>query len=274
MRRAVCTAAAIVASVGVVLLSATECRAQSITAGVVAGTVTDPSGAAVPNATVTLGSVETNTSQKVETNGEGNYRFAFVPSGVYSIAVAANGFQTQQRPGVAVSAGQPVAVNVQLAVAGTSQTVNVVEAPAALETENADVGTTFNSEMVRDLPNPGGDITYIAQTAPGVVMNTQAGYGNFVANGMPGTSNLFTINGQNYNDPFFGINNSGASNLLLGANDIAEANVINSAYSGAVRPVCRFAGHLYHEVGNQRVPRRRHLHVERTRAECEPVLQQ
>jgi len=63
-------------------------------------------------------------------------------------------------------------------------------------------------------------------------MNTQAGYGNFVADGMPGTSNLFTINGVNSNDPFFGINNSGASNLLLGSNDIDEANVINSAYSG------------------------------------------
>ena len=86
--------------------------------------------------------------------------------------------------------------------------------------------------MIQNLPNPGGDITYIAQTAPGVVMNTQAGYGNFVADGMPATSNLFTINGGNNNDPFFGINNSGASNLLLGSNDIAEANVINSAYSG------------------------------------------
>ena len=63
-------------------------------------------------------------------------------------------------------------------------------------------------------------------------MNTQAGNGNFVADGMPGTSNLFTINGKNYNDPFFGVNNSGASNLMLGANDIAEANVINNAYSG------------------------------------------
>ncbi len=101
-----------------------------------------------------------------------------------------------------------------------------------LQTANADVTTTYNPEMIQNLPNPGGDITYFAQTAPGVVMNTQAGYGNFVADGMPATSNLFTINGVNNNDPFFGINNSGASNLLLGSNDIAEANVINSPYSG------------------------------------------
>ena len=81
------------------------------------------------------------------------------------------------------------------------------------------------------MPNPGGDLTYFAQTAPGVVMNTQAGYGNFEAEGMPATSNLVAINGTNYNDPFFGIANSGASNLTLGSNDIAEANVINNAYS-------------------------------------------
>ncbi len=213
------------------LFSAPECRGQSITAGVVTGTVSDPSGAAVPNAAVTLTNVETDTSQKVTTNEEGNYRFAFVPPGTYRIAVAANGFQAQERPGLAVNAGQPTALNVQLAVANASQSVNVVEASSALQTENADVGTTFDREMIRDLPNPGGDLTYVAQTAPGVVMNTQAGYGNFVADGMPATSNLFTVNGQNYNDPFEGINNSGASNLLLGSNDIAEANVINSAYS-------------------------------------------
>jgi len=81
------------------------------------------------------------------------------------------------------------------------------------------------------MPNPGSDITYIAQTAPGVVMNTQSGYGNFVAEGMPAISNLFTINGQNYNDPMYGINNSGASNLSLGLNDLAEASVITSPYS-------------------------------------------
>jgi hypothetical protein len=86
--------------------------------------------------------------------------------------------------------------------------------------------------MLESLPNPGGDITYFAQTAPGVVMNTDGGNGNFSANGMPGTSNLFTINGMNDNDPFLSVNNSGASNLMLGGNDIAEANVINNAYSG------------------------------------------
>ena len=159
------------------------------------------------------------------------YRFAFAAPGTYRLEVAAKGFQTEQRGGIVVTAGQPATGDFQLKLAGASQEVTVTEGAAAIQTENADVSNDYNAETILNLPNPGGDLTYIAQTAPGVVMNTQSGYGNFSANGMPAISNLFTVNGQNYNDPFAGINISGASNLLLGSNDIAEANVINNAYS-------------------------------------------
>ena len=64
-------------------------------------------------------------------------------------------------------------------------------------------------------------------------MNTAgSGYGNFSAFGLPGTANLFTINGNDYNDPFQNLNNSGASNLLLGSNEIQEVSVISNAYTG------------------------------------------
>ncbi|HEX5227108.1 MAG TPA: TonB-dependent receptor, partial [Bryobacteraceae bacterium] len=206
--------------------------AQSVTSGDVTGAVTDQTGAVVPGATVTLINVNTNVSQTTSTNGDGDYRFAFVPPGTYKVDVKATGFQQQERPGVVVRAGQPTAVSFQVAVAAATQTVDVVEAPTSLQTENADVSSGFSEEMLANLPNPGNDLTYYAQTAPGVVMNTNGGNGNFSANGMPGISNLFTINGMNDNDPFFNVNNSGASNLMLGNNDLAEAQVINNAYSG------------------------------------------
>jgi Carboxypeptidase regulatory-like domain len=214
------------------VLFITNASAQSIISGDVTGTITDPSGAGVPNATVTLTNMNTNVAQSSTTNMAGNYRFAFVTPGTYSVTVKASGFAQQQRAGILVVAGQPTAADLQLQVATATQTVEVSTATEAVQTENADVTTNYNTQMVANLPTPGGDITYWAQTAPGVVMNTQMGYGNFVAQGMPATSNLFTINGVNYDDPFFSINNSGASNLLLGSNDIAEANVINNAYSG------------------------------------------
>ena len=218
---------------GLCLLAAltVQSPAQSITSGDVTGIVTDPTGASVPGAMLTLTNANTNVSQKSTTNGSGEYRFAFISPGTYKLELSATGFQTQDRPGVVVLAGQPTTINLQLTVASASQSVDVVEAASALQTENADVATGISTEMIDNLPNPGGDLTYLAQTAPGIVMNTQSGYGNFSSSGMPGISNLFTINGMNFNDPFLSLNNSGASNLMLGANDVAEANVINNAYS-------------------------------------------
>lgn len=206
-------------------------KGQSITSGNVTGTVTDATGAGVPNAKVTLTNVSTNNTQATVTGAQGTYRFAFVSPGTYSVTVSAANFQTQQRTGIMVTAGQAATADVQLQVAAARQTVEVSESTDVVQTENADVTTNYNAEAILNLPNPGGDLTYIAQTEPGIVMNTQFGYGNFSSDGLPGTSNQFTINGTNFTDPFLSLNNSGASNLMLGSNDIGEANVITNAYS-------------------------------------------
>ena len=74
----------------------------------------------------------------------------------------------------------------------------------------------------------------MAQSAPGIIMNssTGGGYGNFSAFGLPGTSNLFTVNGNDYNDAFLNLNNSGSSNLLLGGNELQEVAVVSNGYTG------------------------------------------
>ena len=213
------------------ILCAAVAVAQSITTGSVTGIVTDPSGAAVPDAAMTLTNTDTNVARKAVTNGDGRYQIGFTAPGTYQLKVEAKGFQTAERRGVVVTAGQPSGSDFQLEIAGARQEVTVTDGSAAIQTENADVSIDYDAQTILNLPNPGDDLTYIAQTAPGVVMNTQGGYGNFSAQGMPAISNLFTVNGQNYNDPFAGINLSGASNLLLGSNDIVEANVIHNAYS-------------------------------------------
>jgi hypothetical protein len=204
---------------------------QSIISGDVAGSVKDPSGAALPGATVTLKNVNTGSMRTATIGNDGQYRFSLIPPGTYEVTVEASGFQTVRKPDVVVVAGQPTSADFQLGLAKSSTTVDVSEAATAIQAENADLATVYNSEQVLNMPNPGGDLTYVAQTAPGVIMNTQSGYGNFSAEGMPATSNLFMINGQNFNDPYLNLNNSGASNLMLGFNDIAEANVVHNAYS-------------------------------------------
>ena len=61
---------------------------------------------------------------------------------------------------------------------------------------------------------------------------TNNGFGNFTLNGLPATSNLFTVNGENDMDPYFNINNSGATNLTLGQNELEEATIIANPYAG------------------------------------------
>lgn len=205
--------------------------AQSLTSGDITGTVTDPSGAAVPNATVTLKSNETGQSQTATTSSTGAYRFSLLNPGSYTVTAAAQGFQGRGQ-NVSVAVGQASTVNMALQVASATQTVEVTAQGGVIQTDNGNVSTTISPEIVAEMPNPGNDLSYYVQTAPGATMNTQGGYGNTSTFGISATSNLFTVDGMNENDPFLNLNNSGATNLLLGANDIQTATVVNNGYTG------------------------------------------
>ncbi|MGC2163280.1 MAG: carboxypeptidase-like regulatory domain-containing protein, partial [Silvibacterium sp.] len=207
-------------------------KAQSIISGDIAGTVTDPTGAAVPGATVTVTSQATGAVQSVTTDAAGSYRIALLKPGSYVLVVKDAGFE-QTSLTISVSLGTVSPANIKLAVGSASQTVEVTAAAPILHTESADLSTTFTMEQVQSLPNPGQDLTFVAQTSPGAVMNTQMGYGNFSAFGLPATSNTFTVNGGYENDPFLNVNNSGATNLLLGNNDISDVSVISNAYDAS-----------------------------------------
>src|SRR5258708_664884 len=205
--------------------------AQSLVSGAITGVVSDPSGAVIPNATVALKNNGTGQTQNATTNQSGVYRFSLLTPGQYTVTVNASGFQNAERT-VTVSVGQATSMNMQLAVGSSSQTVEVTAEGGVVQTDNGNISTTFTPEQVELVPNPGNDLSYIVQTAPGAVMNTQAGYGNSSTFGLPATSNLFTVNGMNENDPFLNLNNSGATNLLLGQNNVQEATVVNNGYSG------------------------------------------
>jgi hypothetical protein len=218
----------LVAFVGLLLVI--PAGAQSLVSGDVTGVVTDPSGAVLPNVTVTLKSGETGAIQTHVTNAQGVYRFSLLSPGTYTISVAAKGFQPIEKQAT-VSVGEATTANMQLALTTASTTVEVTAGGSVVQTENANVSTMFSPEQIAEVPNPGNDLSYIVQTAPGATMNTQAGYGNSATYGIAATSNLFTVNGMNENDPFLNLNNSGATNLLLGQNDVHEATVVNNGYS-------------------------------------------
>jgi hypothetical protein len=204
--------------------------AQTVTTGDVSGTVKDATDAVIPRANVTLVNTQTGDTRAATSNDSGGYRFTFLKPGTYTIVAQSAGLKTDTTR-VNVEVGQVSTVDLIAKVQATQQVVEVVGESATVNTDNANLSTTFNSTQVADLPAAGGDLTTIAFSVPGIVMTTGGGYGNFTSNGLPGTSNLFTINGADYNDPYLNLNNSGASNNLLGQNEVQEAAIVQNAYS-------------------------------------------
>src|SRR5271155_4411025 len=207
--------------------------AQSVVTGGLTGIVTDPTGSVIVGATVNLQNQSTNATQSTTTGTTGAYQFTLLKPGIYVVSVSQTGFK-QATETVEVLLGQTALASVKLEVGTTSETITVTEQGALLQTEDANISSNFDTNQIQNIPNPGGDITYVAQTAPGIIMNssTGGGYGNFSAFGLPGTSNLFTVNGNDYNDAFLNLNNSGSSNLLLGGNELQEVAVVSNGYTG------------------------------------------
>lgn len=217
--------------ISIIALSCLTLSAQNIVSGELVGTVTDASNAVVPGATVTLKNPAMGLTQTTTTTASGLYRFPLLRPGTYSVTVEAKGFAPITRSAV-VSLGQVADVPVTIAVSGAKEVVQVTAEQSMLQVDNGNVTSNYSEKQVAMLPSPGLDLTNYILSAPGVIPSTGAGYGNFTANGMPGTSNAYTVNGSDYNDPFNGLNNSGASNNMLGTNELQEMTVVTNGYTG------------------------------------------
>jgi hypothetical protein len=214
-------------------------RAQSETTGGLGGQVVDPSGGAIGGATLTIVYVATGFRRTVRSDADGRFSFPQVQPGLYRIEAEAPAFEHVQQP-VTVSLGRLEIVALTLPIAGLTSSVSVSGEPPVLNTRNPNTTITFNVAALERLPNPGGDLTFPAQLAAGVLMNTagsgndfvgsQNGYGNFQVNGMPGTSNGFIVDGLETNDPTTNLNSGLSTNLVLGLNSIEEVTVNTTSY--------------------------------------------
>jgi len=207
--------------------------AQSIVTGAVSGTITDPAGAVVSSSPLALTNAQTGESRTAVTNDGGHFLFSLLTPGAYILTLERAGFRNT-RQAVDVLLGQTTTANIRLELGSTSQAVTVTATDQALQSEDGNVASNIDAKTIENIPNPGGDLTHYAQVVPGVMMNTTSipGFGNFSAFGLPGTSNLFTINGNDYNDPYLNVNNAGSSNLLLGSNEVQEVAVVTNGYTG------------------------------------------
>jgi hypothetical protein len=209
-------------------------NAQTTTSGGLSGVVSDPSRAVVPDAVVEIWDSTKGKSQATKTDSYGVFRFFFVAPGNYTLTVSHDGFRGESEE-VNVLLGPPGTRNVTLKIAGGSATVEVSGGTPLIQAEMGDVAVTMSQLQISQVPNPGNDLTYIAQTAPGAIMNTDTigafSLGNFSILGMPGTSNLFTLNGMNNNNSQANVNNSGVTGMMLGQNEVQEASIVINGYS-------------------------------------------
>jgi Carboxypeptidase regulatory-like domain len=218
-----------------------EVRAQGETTSAIVGQVTDTTAAAIPGATVTVVNRETGLRRLLKTDQEGRFNFPQLEPGTYSVKVEAQGFEPQRIDNVSSGLGQKQTVNFTLRVAQSKQTVEVRGAPPLINPENANTSTNLNAPALENLPNPGGDLTYPLQFAPGAVINTAGsgndfvggtnGYGNVQFNGLPALSNGYVVDGLETNDPLTNLNSGLSTNLVLGLNSISEVTVNTLSYS-------------------------------------------
>jgi hypothetical protein len=163
-------------------------RAQSGTSSAISGTVTDSSGALIPHATVTATETSTKAIRAGQTDAGGHYLFSQVNPGTYQISIKVSGFAPESSAPTPVQVGRNVALNFSLSAASASQTVEVNAQQGLLSLDNPNTTATLNATEIRNLPNPGQDLTFLAQFAQGALMNTAGsssdakapgGYGNF-----------------------------------------------------------------------------------------------
>src|ERR1700681_2528885 len=225
----------------VACLAPVKALAQGETTSAIVGQVRDTSHAVVPGAIVSITNSETGLRRIAKTDDAGRFNFPQLKPGTYSVKAEAPGFELRQNNNVVSGLGQKQTVDFTLGVARSRETVEVSSEAPILNPENSNTSTTLTTRALEDLPNPGGDMTYPLQFAPGALINTAGsgndfvggtnGYGNVQFNGLPSLANGYIVDGLETNDPLTNLNSGLSTNLVLGLNSISEVTVNTLSYS-------------------------------------------
>lgn len=232
-------------------------HAQSNT-GVITGVISDPNGAVVPNATVTVTNQATNESRSVQTDSDGRYEVPSLPTGVYTVAVTGSGFQATSVKDLKLAVGEKARADVTMTVGGVGETVTVVD-QTRTDTETATIGDTIASERINDNPVNGRDFTQLLATVPGSVQTTNQFQTSI--NGIPSTFGGSSVLVDGIDAGRVDLN--GTSNVLgriesrvnrVSMDSVQEVQVLEQNYSaqygqaiGAViNPITKSGGNQFH----------------------------
>lgn len=167
-----------------------------VTTSTIFGTVLDPSGAAVPGATVTVQNKETGLSRTVTSDKIGQYTLTFLPVGTYSLSASEAGFKTTKRTGIELSASQRVEFNVALEVGSSGEQVTVTSEAPLVNTTSAEQTSTVSTVQVRELPTSRRDWSSFLNLGAGISTTAISNKNAVVTmNGLPPSGFRFTVDG-------------------------------------------------------------------------------
>src|SRR5215203_1538862 len=206
------------------------------TAATLVGTVTDSTGAIVPNAVVRVTNLATNVTREAESDQNGSYSIPFLTVGDYSVTATQKGFQTSRVERVTLQVQQTARVDFILNVGEVSETINVEASAALLQTETSTVGTVIDAAKIVDLPLNGRNFVQLAQLIPGVQAGTpgsisvRRGRGSIGQQDAPFGSTAMSANGSR----------DTANRYLIDGIEFMDYDAMTYAFSPSVDSIAEF----------------------------------
>jgi hypothetical protein len=225
MRKWVCLLLAPVFSILLLLSLATAGFGQGTT-GTIRGTVVDPSGAAIPGATVKLTNKSTGATRVVSTGTTGIFVANLMPPGTYTAVITKGGFKTYTQPDIVLQAASTYVVSATLEVGAVSQTVEVKATPLQINKTTMQLGGELAGTQVTNFPLLNLNWLNLQQTLPGVMASSDR-FGTFSTNGSQTQANDYMINGTDANDAPLNTPFGGGVNPM-NPDAIQEVKVIDS----------------------------------------------
>lgn len=178
-------------------------RAQQLTA-TLSGTVTDSSGAVIPNASITVTLTSTGATRQTTSDASGFYTVTNLPAGNYSVTALSQGFETYKGKNVVLNVAEKHALNIELKAGAASTTITVEDNPVSIQTESSAQSGTISGMQVRELELSSRNFEQLVTLQPGVVNQlgdeASAGGTALSINGARTTANNWTVDGADIND--------------------------------------------------------------------------
>ena len=203
------------------------------------GTVTDPSGAVIPGASITIVSQGTGLKRSALTDTAGEYRFAGLPTGDYSLRIEKTGFQSQIHAGVELNSASEVVINSQLAIGVMSEQTTVNANASGIDSTTSIVSGFIAEPSLANLPLNNQDLFSAVALEPGVAPDPSSApsllssgkTAQVAINGIRPSMTNVLIDGMDATDPVWGFSPAGASGFFLGLNELSEVNVLTQTFN-------------------------------------------